>query len=733
VKGGRRREAIAALAVVVLTGALLAAGWQDPRGWAARLDHPIHDLVAGLVEPHAEHADQVTVILVDDDSLLRLGERWPLSRSTWARFFRAMAAHSPAVVGVDAWFEVPAPRDRVEMALDLADRIRDDGLDVLPEGVTLADDLEIQAARLDGDRQLGAAIADLGTVLLGVVCQLATDSALAADRRGEMVPLDVDRDRPMALRCGALASSIAPLVAAARGQGGLQVLRDEDGVVRRYAYAFGSGRHAYPSLALAAVRTARPDRAASLTARAMDADDGTPLLRQLRERDLRTLHFADLLEAEAEGSALEDALRDRIVLVGVSAKGTEDLVDTSLERQVPGVYVHAAAVVALLDDALVRSTGAPIRNALILGLLWLLLLVVVGPRIARTQVVVALGLASAILWSVASVMLLERGLWLDVAPLLIGYLAWVASRLLIRYQELEAARRQAATIRDAFSHYLADEVIESLVADPERLQLGGQRLEITAFFSDIAGFTGISEQMEPADLIALLNESLGAMTAVILEEGGIVDKYIGDAIVAIFGAPLPQDDHAARATRAAIRCQEVIDALTPVWRGRGWPEILVRIGLNTGVAVVGNMGSKQRFDYTMIGDTVNLAARLEGVNKVYGTRNLIGETTAAQCGDEFVLRELDAIRVKGRAEGVRVYEPLACLAPGEAAPADVATDFAEGLAAWRDRRPDDAKAAFGRAAATGDPAAKTFLARLDEVDLAALPDDWDGIFEMTTK
>ena len=194
----------------------------------------------------------------------------------------------------------------------------------------------------------------------------------------------------------------------------------------------------------------------------------------------------------------------------------------------------------------------------------------------------------------------------------------------------------------------APDVVAELVKNPEKLTLGGQRREITAFFTDIEGFTQLSEELPPQVLTKLLNECLGAMTQIIVEEGGIVDKYIGDAIVAMFGAPVPHANHAVRAARAAMRCQAVLDSLNEEWEERGMPTLNVRIGINTGQALVGNMGSELRFDYTMIGDAVNRAARLEGVNRHYGTSILAGESTFRACNGEILMRSWTASASRAR-------------------------------------------------------------------------------------
>ncbi len=216
----------------------------------------------------------------------------------------------------------------------------------------------------------------------------------------------------------------------------------------------------------------------------------------------------------------------------------------------------------------------------------------------------------------------SRGTWL---PLVVQEAAVSLSLLGALAVNYATEGKQKRFIKNAFRQYLSPDVIEQLIAHPERLKLGGERRTLSIFFSDLQGFTAISEGLDPEALTALLNEYLSAMTDILHEEGGTVDKYVGDAIIAFWNAPLDQPDHAERAARAALRCQEKLSEMRPDFRERIGKDLYMRIGLNTGFAVVGNMGSRSRFDYTVLGDAVNLASRLEGINKQFGTFILSSE------------------------------------------------------------------------------------------------------------
>ncbi|MCA9542272.1 MAG: adenylate/guanylate cyclase domain-containing protein, partial [Myxococcales bacterium] len=472
-------------------------------------------------------------------------------------------------------------------------------------------------------------------------------------------PLPVAGVPGRALRCAEVVGNLPTLAQAAAGQGGVNVAADDDGVTRRYPYLFAVDGRVHASLALATAMLADPSQAEALLRRATEADRGAPWLRPAPKSRFRTVRFSDVLEAPPDSPALEAALRDRIVFVGVSAYGTEDFAATILERDVPGVFVHAQALVDLRGDHFLRGEGDVPRAAFWAGLALLFLSAVIGWRLRTAPALIGFCLAVVAIWVGVWLFAMHQGWLIPLMAFVWAVADWLAIRLLFAYFRSREARKRATEIRRAFQHYLSPEVVQILIDDPARLRLGGERRELTAFFSDIRGFTGISENLDPADLIQLLNECLGRMSEIILEEGGTIDKYIGDAIVAMFGAPVGDARHAVHACRAALRCQETLVDLRARWAERGLPQLYVRIGLNSGVALVGNMGSAQRFDYTMIGDTVNLASRLEAANRMFGSGILVGEKTIELARDAVLFRDVGRLQVRGRHQAVRVAEPLA--------------------------------------------------------------------------
>ncbi|RKY61678.1 MAG: hypothetical protein DRP95_02550 [Candidatus Latescibacterota bacterium] len=320
------------------------------------------------------------------------------------------------------------------------------------------------------------------------------------------------------------------------------------------------------------------------------------------------------------------------------------------------------------------------------------------------------------------------GLWMPVVrPLWAGTLAHIGA---FAYRLL-TEEREKRRIKEAFQTYVSPAVVEELLTHPEFAGLGGRRTVLTVLFSDLEGFTPISEGMDPEELVAFLNEYLTEMTEVVLGHGGTVDKFEGDAIMAFFGAPLPLPDHPARAVRAALEMQYKMRMLREKWAREGKPQVRMRIGLNTGEVVVGNMGSHKKMDYTVMGDAVNLAARLEGVNKVYRTEILISYATYKAAGD-ILAREIDTVRVKGKAQAVCIYEPLMNSAPETVQKVRV---YEEGLRLYRERRWKEAIEAFEEVLRMypEDGPASVLRERCMGFLHSPPPDDWDGVWELTQK
>ena len=413
------------------------------------------------------------------------------------------------------------------------------------------------------------------------------------------------------------------------------------------------------------------------------------------------------------------SLKGAYVIFGFSAPGLKDLRATPLNPAAPGALIHATLLDNLLERSMLREVVPAVSWVWLAGLC---LAAGVAIRFAgRISGSLALLGVFLLIPPVAGLWAYHAGFWLPMAAPGVGCIMALGLGLVVNFA-MEG--RQKLFIKRAFHHYLSPAIIDEILRNPELLQLGGTRRELSLFFSDIEKFSGFSEKLDPVQLTELLNDYLSLMTGIIKDEGGTVDKYIGDAIVAFWNAPLAQPDHAERACRAAMRCQRELAARRDFYRRKYGVELHMRIGINTGEVVVGNMGSKDRFDYTVLGDMANLASRLEGANKAFGTYTMVSESTWLQCGGRRRGRRLARVRVVGREQAVTVYEPL-----DDAADESRIQIFEEALEACEARRWEAAAAAF--ALLENDPPAQRYAARCREQLAGA--GDWDGIWNLSEK
>ena len=423
--------------------------------------------------------------------------------------------------------------------------------------------------------------------------------------------------------------------------------------------------------------------------------------------------------------------RDKIVFVATTAAGTYDLRVTPLSPFAPGVLIHMSALDNILRHRHLQPASSWIFVAatliLTLATAWAFMLI-------HTQWVkpVAVGSLAIAYYGLAVHAFTSQGLWLDLAIPEGALAVSFAAAALVEYHTERKQRRQ---LRAVFDKYMAAEVVDEIMRNPEAIRLGGEKKELSMLFSDVEGFTSISERLAPETLVELLNMYLSAMTDVILRHRGNVNKYLGDGIMAIFGAPRGDPNHASLACFAALDSQSVLAKQRERWKAEGHPEISARIGINSGWVVVGNMGSQARLEYTVMGDAVNLASRLEGANKFYDTRILLGPRTYELAAQDIEAREVDCLRVKGKNEPVVVFELLARKGGLSAEQQDVMKAYVGGLEAYRRRDFTSAEAQFQAALALDprDGPSRVYLERAKEYLVAAPPENWDGVYELKSK
>lgn len=440
---------------------------------------------------------------------------------------------------------------------------------------------------------------------------------------------------------------------------------------------------------------------------------------------------ADILFAEDE-EELEDLaylVDGRIILIGEVAEVAHDEFETPLGN-VFGVEIIANTITSILKGAPLKAASTTVET--IIAIVMMLALLATRnianplPRNMASALILVVYIAGVFLVYV------NAGLVVSLSYML---MASILSILFINARFYLTEMGQKAQIRDAFGQYLSPDVVADLVKDPDKLSLGGEEREMTAFFSDIAGFSTFSENMTPSELVYVLNDYLTEMCNIIFTTQGTVDKFEGDAIIAFWGAPAIQEDHAKLACFATIDMNHALVPLRQRWAKEGRPAINVRMGLNSGNMVVGNMGSAQRMDYTMMGDAVNLAARLEGANKAYGSDLMISEATYKMVKDDVDVRELDVLRVVGKSEPIRVYQLLDRKGQTEGLISDLVVQFDRGMNLYRDGNYKDALAAFrlALAIAPNDGPSETFVARCGQYIATPPPANWDGVFNLDSK
>jgi adenylate cyclase len=427
----------------------------------------------------------------------------------------------------------------------------------------------------------------------------------------------------------------------------------------------------------------------------------------------------------------------KIVLIGAGYADNTDAYRTPFYSArfgyplTPGVEIHANALATLLRGRTI--TTIPLFSAFLLILFSSFLLLFVERRFNP----LVSGLALLIMlsgYTLTSFIVFERA---DRAlPLVSFTIGMSLAFILIAVYRSLTEGRQKRWIKNAFQMYLSPDFVNILLKKPDLLFLGGEEKDLTILFSDLQGFTSLSEGMTPTALVSLLNEYLDGMTRILLAHGGTLDKYEGDAIMAFWGAPLDQEDHAVRAVSAALEMSRFSDDLGRRFRREGRPGIRTRIGVNSGRAVVGNIGSERRFNYTIIGDEVNLASRLEGANKAYGTTLMISRTTYELVKDDFQFRELDVLRVKGKEKPVKVYEVMGFAGEAMDSSMEKMVDlYNQGISAYDKRAWQSALGFFEKALAErpGDGPSTTHIERCRHFMENPPDKDWDGVFSLKTK
>lgn len=692
-------------------------------------------------------SDQVVIVAIDEHSLQQEG-RWPWPRSRLARLVDRLTESGAAVIGFDILFpekDIYIPLEEVKSEINKKDLT----------GMT-RNKLSAWLAEVgDSDAKFANAIRKSERTVLGYFVYPKADQAEGSTE--EMGPKEFElldfsqyslvqsSDSSMSLdfmrSMYAVGLSLPSLMDAANSAGYVSFAAGRDSVIRWVPMVQVHKEAVFPPLSLQLLREATrlnsavrlfPNRVGEIRLGETPipvSEEGDFLVNYYGpEKTFTHLSASDVMS----GVVGEEQLKGKIVLVGASAAALFDLHTTPYDSLYPGVEVHATIIENILNqDFLQLPPWIPLLD----------MMMIVGTGLLLGAVALyfkAVGTAAFLVSGIGGYLacdyffFTQQGIWIhSVYPVFSQLLVYFG----ITLYRFTFEEREKRFIKGAFSQYLAPAVVDQLVENPKLLNLGGEDKVLTAFFSDVAGFSTIAEKLTAGQLVDLLNEFLTEMTDILMKYDGTVDKFEGDAIIAFFGAPIDFKDHAARTCFAALDMQARLAELREVWRKEGRHELFMRIGINTGEVKVGNMGSRNRFDYTMIGDTVNLAARLEGVNKQYYTYTMMSEFTYQMAQDQIEARELDLIRVVGKSEPIKIYELLGRKGEMPDHIRLILPHFQEGLMHYKNQRWEESITCFENALNLyeDDGPSLTYFERCITFQHHPPPPDWDGVFSMRTK
>lgn len=690
----------------------------------------------------------VVIVAIDDASVKAVG-RWPWSRENMARLLTRLKMAGPRVIALDIVFAEKEETVAYQAIRNLCDEIARRGAS--PEVLKL---LEAEKSRADVDQLLAKVLSQGTPTILGFFFesvggkaggvkpdQLMAASFLKASTYNVVRLLDTQPSQVPLVGATGIERNLPEITEAAAGDGYFNMVPDPDGGVRWFPMSILYGGEFFAPMALVTLSHYQ-DRAPMAITLSHWGVEGIRLGRQPIPVDrygrllINFLGPAGLIPtysaaALMDGSLPAGVLKDKIVLVGATAVGIYDLRVTPFSGTFPGVEIQATVMDNLLHGDFISTPVLALALMLLILVVLAILLGLVLPRLSAILsflfTVIVLVSYVGINYYLFSCHGLQLELFYPQALIVLVYLGVTSHRFLAEEEERKR-------IRKAFESYVAPTIVQEMLKHPEQLRLGGERREITILFSDIRGFTTMSEKLDPEAIVSLLHDFLNPMSNIIINQGGTIDKYMGDAIMALFGAPVLQTDHPHRACRAALEMAASLATLNQEWTEKGRPPLKIGVGVNTGPVAVGNMGSDRLFDYTAIGDNVNLASRLEGLNKYYGTSILISQTTAASLGDGFILKDVDQVRVKGKAQAARIY---ALLGEGEPSPelARYLELYHRALALYRQGRFAESQTAFEQALEVrpGDAACQRYIALTQKHQESPPGPDWEAVTVMDGK
>ena len=733
------------LLYVLILGTVIVASlalriW-DPSP-VARLRSLVFDAYQRVSPRAFDPALPVRVVDIDEESLKRVGQ-WPWPRTVLADLVTKLGQNGAAAIGFDMVFPEP---DRMSPANTLR---------FWPNAEALAG-LRQEIEKLPSNDQVFAEAIGTAPVVLGFI---AAPQGTSFPETKAGFAHGGDDPKLFAPYYPGAAASLKELQDQAQGAGSLNWIPDHDQIIRRMPMVIRVGDTLYPSFAADMLRLAQGastymvkssgasgekafgEKTGIVKIRVGDFEipteaDGQMWIRFTPEAKERYLPAWKVLNGEIGREELEG----RILLIGTSAAGLLDLRATPLDASVPGVSLHAQAIEQILQGSFLQrpdfATAAELLYILVIGLLIAFLIYRMGALGSAVLGGAAVAAVIGISWYAFDAF----GWLVDPIYPAVALTAIYLVGTLVVFLRTERERNR---VRHAFSHYMAPALVERLANDPSRLKLGGETRDMTLLFSDVRGFTGISEGLDAEELTRFLNSLFTPLSNIILEEQGTIDKFMGDAVMAFWNAPLDDSLHPSHACSAALRMMREMETLNERWReeaeakGRPFKPVQLGIGLNTGICCVGNLGSETRFDYSVIGDNVNVASRLEGQSKTYDVGTVVGESTTARAPD-FAFLELDLLKVKGKTEATRIFALLGDTALKQSPNfITLAERHGEFLARYRAKDWDAAEALSRECERLNtshlDRLYALYRERIDYFRMNPPPPQWDGTAEALSK
>src|SRR6266478_9248974 len=690
-----------------------------------------------LIDPRVKTARPVTIIDIDEKSLAKLGQ-WPWPRTRIADLIAGLTRLGAVVIGFDIVFAEP-DRLNPDVAADTIRNLDEETrakLRTLPSNDQIFADAMRQSRVVLGESALPYVLSEFDNTLP------VTGLAMLGEE-----PQPFLFDFPGLLR------NVHVLEQAAAGRGLFTIKPERDGIVRRVPMMMQAQGATMPSLSFEILRVAtgtdtifiKSEKAGikSVAVKGLEVPtdrNGQLWVHFARHDPSIYVSAADVLE----GRVAPEMIAGKLVLIGTSAVGLLDVKTTPLDPVLPGVEVHAQVLESALTRAVLSQPNYAIALELCAALVLGILVIAFAPGFGPVALVTVGGLFATVLVGTSWYFYMQHRLLIDFTYPLLSTTSIYLTLIFASFVREQAQRRQ---IRSAFGQYLSPALVEQLAQSPEKLVLGGEEREMTIMFSDVRGFTAISESYkhDPQGLTKLMNRFLTPLTNAILARNGTIDKYMGDAIMAFWNAPIDDKEHQLNACEAALDMLERIEGLNEVRQleakegGHVYIPLNVGVGLNTGTCVVGNMGSDLRFDYSVLGDSVNLASRLEGQSKEYGFPIIVGSRTALAAREKFAILELDFIMVKGKKEPEVIYAIAGRADTAHSARFQRLRNLTiEMLACYRNRDWEGALAAIERGRRTDEAQALKQLYDLYEVRILDYqnnppPDDWNGAYALLTK